>query len=420
VKILFLCHRLPYPPDKGDKIRAFYQLRAMATRHEVDVFTLIDDRRDLKYRRALEAHCHQLTVARVIPELARLRSLPYLFSRTPLTIPYFFSSELQKHVGGAVSRRNYDRIYVYSSSMAQYVPWGVPGQSTPPHSNTGIPVVMDLVDVDSDKWKQYASATRFPFSTIFQREGQHLRAYERTVCEKAACVLVSTGREAALAKQIAPAARIHIVQNGVDTVHFAPAERSASSRALTIVFTGDMSYFPNQEAVVFFAREVLPLIRRELAHVRFLVVGRNPTRAVQRLQSIECVTVIGSVPDVRPWLANASVAVAPLTIAAGIQNKILEAMATGLPVVATPRAVQGLRSDVAELVETGDGAEELARRVVCLLRDPLRARLNGLEGRRRVIASYSWDTALQRLLDLIEDPRQEAGENEASPFQASA
>jgi len=184
VKILYLCHRIPFPPDKGDKIRAFHQLRAMAERHEVDVFTLADDAADLVHQKALGAYCRSLTVARVHPKLARLRSLPFLLTKSPLTVPYFHCAELRAAVQAALTQRSYDRIFVYCSAMAQYV-----------DAVDKIPVVMDLVDVDSDKWTQYAAHTSFPFSAVYRREGRTLQEYEKRVCEKAACVLVSTERE---------------------------------------------------------------------------------------------------------------------------------------------------------------------------------------------------------------------------------
>ena len=367
----------------------------MAAHHEVDVFTLADDARDLAHRDALAAHCHGLTVARVHPRLARLRSLPYLLTATPLTVPYFYSAELQREVDLALSRASYDRIFVYCSAMAQYV-----------QSAGSIPIVMDLVDVDSDKWTQYAAFAKFPFSAVYRREGRTLQAYERTACEKAACVLVSTEREAQLARRISPGGNVCVLPNGVDAGYFKPevGNSPASQAQESVIFTGDMSYFPNEEAVIFFARKVLPLIRREIAGVRFLIVGRNPGRKVQELQKIEGVAVTGFVPDVRTWLARAQVAVAPFTIAAGIQNKILEAMAYGLPVVATPRAAQGLSSRVADKVHTGNTPEELASKVIVLVRDSQLAKRIGLDGRDAVMQDYSWDFALDRLLELLEDP----------------
>ena len=403
MRILFLCHRIPYPPDKGEKIRAFHQLRALAARHEVDVFTLADDAADLRHEATLAQYCERLTVARVFPRLARVRSLPYLLTRTPLTLPYFSSAELHARVRHALAARHYDRIYVYCSAMAQYVPWATP-QSRVAGLDTDIPVIVDLVDVDSDKWAQYASARRFPLSAVFAREGRHLRDYERLVCERASWVLVSTEREAALASEVAPGARIRVVPNGVDTAYFAPAEPLAPPENPCVIFTGDMSYFPNAEGAIFFARQVLPLVRSALPQTRFLVVGRSPGRSVEALRDLDGVEVTGFVQDIRPWLRQASVAVAPLRIAAGVQNKILEAMSSGLPVVATRRAVQGLSARVAALVETGETADEIAAEVLALLREPEGAFRRGLEGRQRVMADYSWDAALARLLLLVESP----------------
>ena len=393
MRVLFLCHRIPYPPNKGDKIRAYHQLRAMAERHEVDVFTLADDPADRAHIPALRQFCHEATVASVHPKAARLRSLPYLLTGTPLTIPYFYAAELQREVTRALEARSYDRIFVYCSAMAQYV-----------QAAGGIPVILDLVDVDSDKWVQYAKFTRFPLSFVYRREGRTLRAYEKRVSERAACVLVSTEREAQLMREISAEANIHVVSNGVDGEYFKPGEAAADAQSPTVVFTGDMSYFPNQEAVVYFARKVLPLVRRSVPKARFLIVGRNPGSEVLKLGGIEGVEVTGFVPDIRVQLARAHVAVAPFSITAGIPNKILEAMAYGLPVVATPCAKQGLSPGVAEVVLQGNTAEALAAHVAVLLRDLPLANRTGLGGRRRVVDDYNWGRSMDRLLDFLENP----------------
>jgi sugar transferase (PEP-CTERM/EpsH1 system associated) len=365
----------------------------MARRHEVDLFTLADQAEELAHQRALLEYCRQVTVARLNPRLARLRSLPYLLTRTPLTAPYFYSAELDREVRKALARRSYDRLFVYCSAMAQYV-----------DTASQIPVLMDLVDVDSDKWTQYGSLARFPWSAVYRREGRYLREYEREACRRCAGVVVSTEREAELARKVAEGTAVHVVPNGVDSNYFSRPAMPRDSRPPAVVFTGDMSYFPNEVAAIYFARSVLPLIRRSQKDVRFLVVGRNPGRKVRELRGMTGVEVTGFVPDVREHLARAQVSVAPFSIAAGIPNKILEAMAYGLPVVATPRAVQGLSRSVAGAVETAESAEELAGRVVALLGDPERARRKGMEGRRRVIAEHNWEQVLDRLLELLEDP----------------
>jgi sugar transferase (PEP-CTERM/EpsH1 system associated) len=393
VRILFLCHRIPYPPNKGDKIRTFHQLRAIAARHEVDLFTLSDQAVDPAHVSALSAYCRKITVSRLHPGWARLRALPFLFTRMPLTLPYFYSRELEVEIRRAIGERSYDRIFVYCSAMGQYV-----------EGTEQIPMVMDLVDVDSDKWMQYAAVTRFPFSAMYRREGTRLREYEREICKKFSRVLVSTEREAQLLRRISPDAPAQVIPNGVDTDFFRCAAASTESTGPTVVFTGDMSYFPNEDAVTFFALKVLPMIRQSLPNARFIIVGRDPSRNVRRLEKIEGVEVTGFVPDVRTYLAKAQVAVAPFSIAAGIQNKILEALAYGLPVVATSRAVQGLSKGVAEIVEKGNDAEELAAKTVRLLSDSQFARAKGIEGRRRVTAEYNWVHALEGVLQWLENP----------------
>ena len=396
MRVLFLCHRVPYPPNKGDKIRAFNQLRAISVRHSVDLFTLADRKEDLGHQAELRRYCESVTIARVVPALAQVRALGYLLTRAPLTIPYFFSQQLQTAVREALSTHSYDRIFVYCSAMAQYVG---------PADARSIPVVVDLVDVDSDKWRQYSTYAHFPHSAVYRREANTLREYERTVCKRAAAVAVSTEREAGLVREIWPRVCVHVIPNGVDRDYFNPDPAKENTASIpTVNFTGDMRYFPNEQAVVFFARKVLPLVRRSIPDARFLIVGRQPTRAVLRLQAIEGVQVTGGVPDVRPYLAQSGVSVAPFSIAAGIQNKVLEAMAYCLPIVATSRIGRSLPESVRQMVEFGDTPEELASKVVGLLREPERRRRVGLESRRRVGAEYDWGTSMDRLLSLIEDP----------------
>jgi polysaccharide biosynthesis protein PslH len=393
MRVLFLCHRIPYPPNKGDKIRAFYQVQDIGRAHEVDVFTLYDEPADLAECSSLQRYCRSVTACAISPKYARVRALPFLLTRKPLTLPYFYSAELYAAVRKAMAVRSYDRIFVYCSAMAQYVDDRVWND---------IPGIVDLVDVDSDKWAQYARRARFPMSAIYRREARCLREYERQLCARAAATIVSTEREAALLREfVRGAERIHVLTNGVDGEFFSPAPRPEGAPP-AVVFTGDMSYFPNQEAVTFFAREVFPLIRESVPGTQFLIVGRNPGRSVQELGAIEGIEVTGFVPDVRTYLRRASVSVAPFSIAAGIQNKILEAMASGLPVVATPRTVQGLSSPVAEKVSVAESSADLARSVTDLLRDPEGARRRGLEGRRRVIDDYNWKRSGDRLLDLLE------------------
>jgi sugar transferase (PEP-CTERM/EpsH1 system associated) len=393
MRVLYLCHRIPYPPDKGDKIRAFHQLRAIAARHEVDLFTLADDRADSIHQQALAGYCRKITVSRLDPKLAKLRALPFLLTSKPLTLPYFYSAELAAEVRNAFRTRSYDRLFVYCSAMAQYV-----------EPALRVPALLDMVDVDSDKWSQYAGFSNFPYSAIYRREGRTLREYEQWACGRFASILVTTEREAKLVRQISHVANVHAISNGVDTEYFSSQAVPPTSGAPAAIFTGDMSYFPNEEAVVSFARNVHPLIRRSLPGFRFLIVGRNPGPKVQQLRKIEGVDVTGFVPDVRTYLARAQVSVAPFSIAAGIQNKILEAMSYGLPVVATSRVASSLAEGAARMVDVADGAEEMAAAVERLLRDPQLARRKGAQGRCQVAAAYNWERSLSQVLQLLENP----------------
>jgi len=393
LRILYLCHRFPYPPNKGEKVRAFHQLRALAAGHELDLFTLSDEISDTSDQSGLNGYCRHVTVAKVNPTWHRLRALGYLLGRTPLTVPYFYSSELQKGIKQAIDSRSYDRIFIYCSSMAQYV-----------ENISRIPTIMDLVDVDSDKWMQYAAFSRFPKSALYRREGSCLREYELSVCAKATCTVVTTEREAEIVRRLSERIRVHVIPNGVDTAYFSPEAVTPQPSAPTIIFTGDMSYYPNVQAVTYFAQNVFPLISQKIPDARFLIVGRNPARSVQALAKIKNVEVTGFVPDVRPYLAQSRLSVAPFSIAAGIQNKILEAMACEIPVVATSRAVQGLTQGVAGAVSIANEATEMAEKIVHLLMDQEFARRTGVAGRQQVMLEYNWTQALEKLLRLVENP----------------
>lgn len=395
MKVLYLCHRVPYPPNKGEKIRAFHQLRSLSEQHEIDLFTLADHVEDIVHQKSLLKYCAHVAIAPLHPQWRRIRSLPYLLTDQPLTVPYFQSAVLKQQLRKALATRSYDRVVVFCSAMAQYLKY-VPGE---------IPVLTDLVDVDSDKWLQYATSSRPPFSAIYRREGLHLRNYERALCEKSSAVLVTTEREAKLVRDTLGIQHVAVIANGVDSAYFNPTEVPPDPAARSIVFTGDMSYFPNEEAAAYFANEIFPLVRTVHADARFLIVGRNPTSKVQKLSHIDGVEVTGFVPDVRPYLARARVSIAPFQIAAGIQNKILEAMAYGLPVVATRRATQGLSQAVADAVETAETPEDISAKVSQLLGDSTLARQKGSYGRAKVIEMHNWDAVLRPLRELLINPQ---------------
>lgn len=385
-KLLYLVHRMPYPPNKGDKVRSYHLLKHLAQRHQVFVGTFIDDPDDAAHIATLRGLCAQLHVAPLQPLRARIASLGALLHGQPLTLRYYRDAGLRRWVQRTVREQRIDAVVVFSSSMAQYA------------QGLGLPLLVDFVDVDSAKWTQYADRHRWPMSWLYRREGRQLLAYERAVaasCERAFFV---TEKETALFRSLAPecAPRLQAVCNGVDAEYFAPDATRASPFApdeLPVVFTGAMDYWPNIDAVTWFAQDMLPRLRQSWPALRFHIVGRSPPPSLRALAS-DTVSVSGKVPDIRPYLQHAAVVVAPLRLARGIQNKILEAMAMGRPVVAT--------SECAEPIGAAQGSELLwaaepqsfVQQVDALLRDPLRAAAIGAAGRQRVLRDFSWSAHL--------------------------
>ena len=326
--ILYLVHRLPYPPNKGDKVRSYHLLKHLAARHRVFLGTFIDDPEDEAYIEQVTAFCADLHIARLSPRLAKLRSLSGLLDNKALTLPYYRDAGLQAWVDKTLREQKIDAAIIFSSAMAQYI-------SDPAQVRT----IVDFVDVDSAKWTQYAPNHPWPLSWLYRREGERLLAFERQVAQAAEHSFFVTDNETALFLRSAPECngRISPMSNGVDSDFFSPEHELPSpyrADEIPLVFTGAMDYWPNVDAVTWFVQDILPRLLPNWPTLRFYIVGRSPTSAVEALAG-ERVTVTGTVPDVRPYLKHAAAVVAPLRLARGIQNKVLEAMAMGMPVVAS-------------------------------------------------------------------------------------
>ena len=410
MKLLFLAHRIPYPPNKGDKIRSYHQLRALAERgHEVHLLAFADDPRDLGYQVDLAKSCASVEVVPLNPQRAKLKSITNLFGKRPLSLGYFGSRKMRGLVRDKCAAENIDAVFVYSSTMAQYVPREMVSRT-----------VVDLVDVDSEKWRDYARNRHAPLSWLYEMEFRRLRNYEHEIVARHAHTILTTPREAAHLNRVdefTRRARLRTITNGVDLKHYRPepwrislldkmpiGERQwfADPAAPRLVFTGAMDYYANVEGVRWFVEEVLPLIRRREPHAQFLIVGSNPTDEVKRLGQQRGVVVTGRVDDVRPYLLAATACVVPLRIARGVQNKVLEAMAAGRAIAATPEAVAGLNVADDDQLLLGETPHKLAEAVVRLVRDEqLRARL-GAEARSFVETEHDWTPLLQRFVELIE------------------
>jgi len=388
--VLFLAHRLPYPPNKGDKVRSYHLLRHLAARHRVFLGTFVDDPEDEAHVPTVGQWCAEVHAPRLHPRRAKVASLAGLLRREPLTLAYYRSASLQAWADGLRQRRAVDCTLVFSSSMAPYAQ-GFPR-----------PALVDFVDVDSAKWTAYAGNHPWPLSWLYRREGRTLLAYERAVAAQADQSFFAADKEAALFRGLAPesAGRVTAITNGVDAAYWAPRADLASPYAAgeqPLVFTGAMDYWPNVDAVSWFARDMLPRLRALRPGLRLHIVGRNPAPAVRALEG-DAVAVTGTVPDVRPYLQHAAVVVAPLRLARGIQNKVLEAMAMGRPVVtagACAEAITAARPGEHLLAATT--ADDHVREVAALLQAPARAAAIGQAGRELVQRAYGWDARLQAL-----------------------
>jgi len=406
--LLYLVHRLPYPPDKGDKVRSFHLLQHLLARHRVFLGTFVDDPQDEVHIETLRAMCAGLHVARLNPKRAKVASLLGLLRGEALTLQYYRNAGLQAWVNETLASQAIDSAMVFSSSMAQYVQRAQPEQAA-----AAPPVLVDFVDVDSAKWAEYAGHHRWPMSWLYRREGRRLLACEREVAAAAQRSFFATEKETDLFRQLAPesATRVEAMNNGVDANFFSPtADRSSPFDAgeLPLVFTGAMDYWPNVDAVTWFAHNVLPRLRATRPRLRFHIVGRAPTAAVRALASANNgVVVTGTVPDVRPYLQHAAVVVAPLRLARGIQNKILEAMAMGRPVVAASACVEALTAEPGREILDATEADDYLRCIEGLLAAPDRAAAIGTAGRHCVQARYTWAAhlaVLDRHLDPHLDP----------------
>jgi sugar transferase (PEP-CTERM/EpsH1 system associated) len=400
--LLFLVHRIPYPPNKGDKIRSYHLLRFLAERYRVHLGTFVDDEDDWRYLPDVQKLCVDVCAVRLNPTRQRLVSLKGLLGGEPLSVPYYANSVLQAWVRRKIYEEGISRMVFFSSPMAQYAP------------SNGVEVrkVVDFVDVDSEKWRQYAERHHWPMSWLYRREGERLLDFECGVASSADASVFVTRDEAELfrSRSRLEDMAIHSVMNGVDTDYFSPDrshENPYAPGGPVVVFTGMMDYWANVDAVTWFSTEGFPSIRKAIEGARFFIVGARPSRLVERLASRAGIEVTGAVRDVRPYLAHAEVAVAPLRVARGIQNKVLEAMAMARPVVVTSDALEGLDLP-GTLRRGGDTAEDFASAVIALLGSSPERRDIGALGRTWVQENHDWARTLRPVLDLIEN----RGENE--------
>ncbi|MEL6216007.1 MAG: TIGR03087 family PEP-CTERM/XrtA system glycosyltransferase, partial [Pseudomonadota bacterium] len=391
--LLLRVHRIPFPPDKGDKIRSFRILEHLSRDYDVHLGCFIDDPDDWQHVETLSQYCASVKTLGINRKLATLRSARGLLTGLPLSVPFYASRQMQRWVDETLDKYPIRRIVAYSSPMAQFVI---------DTRYAGCRRIMDLVDVDSDKWRQYAERKTFPMRQVYRREWRQLTDYERRIADAFDAVTLVTENETELFDTLSPDTvdKHHVIANGVDTETMNPEqtfENPFPSSHRPLVFVGMMNYWANVEAVSWFAEHVLPQVRAAAPDAQFWIVGGSPTDAVLALDKMPGVTVTGRVEDVRPYIQHAAVALAPLRIARGIQNKVLEYLSMGRPTVCSAQAAAGLVARDTAPVEIVDSETETAAACLRVL-----AGDHAFGGERQyVLENYDWARNLSRLGGIV-------------------
>ena len=390
MNILYVCHRFPFPPKRGGKIRPFNMIRHLtASGHRVYVASLVRSDEEAAEGKGLAEFCAEFRMGRVRDAVQGLRMLARLPTATPSSMGYFYSPDLTRSIAQLRAAHRFDLVFVHCSSVAQYV-----------EDVRDAPKILDFGDMDSQKWLDYARYKPFPLSLGYELEGRKLQREEKRLAQRFDMCTATTRAERDTLDGYGTNVPTDWFPNGVDSTYFAPDGSDYDPD--TIAFVGRMDYFPNQECMLAFCTNTLPLLRARRPGIKLTIIGANPSPAILRLGDIPHVTVTGSVPDVRPFLRRAAVMVAPLNIARGTQNKILEAMALGVPVVTSTLAAGGVDATAPDDFLVADTPAEIATAVLRIVDDRNERERLARAGRARMLSHHSWEPSMKRLDDIIE------------------
>ena len=389
MRILFVCHRFPFPPNRGGKIRPFNIIRHLNTNHEVTVASLVRSEKESDQGAGLADYCCRAVQARVNEGVQSIRTMGRLFTNSPSSMGYFHSPYLARRIRQLLQDTSYDLIFVHCSSVAPYVA-----------EVRNIPKILDFGDMDSQKWLQLAQFRPFPFNLGYLLEGRKLMAWEMRLARQFTFCTTTTRIEEATLDSYQTGAQTDCVPNGVDAEYFAPTDEPYDDH--TISFVGRMDYYPNRQCMVSFCRSVWPLLRERIPGIKLAIIGAEPAREIRRLAQLPGVTVTGSVPDVRPLARRSAAMVAPLEIARGTQNKILESLAMGVPVVCSRLALRGVNAHEGEAVLVADTPEEYVEALTMLLSNRERRSALAAAGRAEVLEHHNWPASMRHMDQIIE------------------
>ena len=389
MKILYVCHRFPFPPKRGGKIRPFNMIRHLSQRHEVTVCSLARSEAEAEEGRGIQPHCARFEMAVVSNPVQTARMVARLPTPVPSSMGYFYSPELARKVDALLASERFDLIFVHCSSVAQYV-----------EKVHGIPKILDFGDMDSQKWLEYVNYKSFPLNMGYWLEGTKLVREEKRLARRFDLCTATTRAEWETLESYGTGVSSDWFPNGVDADFFKPDGEGYDPN--TISFIGRMDYYPNQEAMFRFCDEVWPLLKSRRPEMKLLIVGADPIPAVQKLGERPGITVTGSVPDVRPYILRSAAMVAPLNIARGTQNKILEAMAMGVPVVSSRIAAGGVDAAAEEHFLVADSAQEYAEAIARIIEQPAERDRLARAGRERMLSHHAWPRSMERLDTILD------------------
>jgi sugar transferase (PEP-CTERM/EpsH1 system associated) len=388
MKILFLLSRVPYALDKGDKLRAFYQLKALAQNHEVILFALSDEPVPAGAEAFLRTICSDVLIFPLSRVQIVQNILQGILRGLPIQASYFYNHLAQQALDAFIQKHQPEHLYCQLVRMAEYT-----------RRYPDIPKILDYMDALSKAMERRGQLVSFIQKPFFAFESKRLQHYETEVLDwfNYQTIISEQDRQYLQHPQ---KYNVHIVPNGVDAVHFYPVPHE---RPHQILFVGNLHYPPNIAAARFLVKQIMPRVWAHNPAVQVLLAGRQPTAAITALAS-EKVRVLADLPDIREAYACSQLFVAPLFYGTGMQNKILEAMAMGLPCLTTHLVNNAIRGIKNRQVMLAESAPEFARHILHLLHSPQEADRLGQEGRRLVQKQYDWESLTNRLEALLQLP----------------
>lgn len=393
MRILYLAHRLPYPPNRGDRIRSYHTLKYLAQHGAIDLACFSDEPINAEALREMQELSGRFAVVDNRSFTRWIRAAWSVLKGRTITEGVYNSNRFRETIRQWCESERYDVVMVFCSSMAQYA-------QIPELSDT--PVIVDLVDVDSQKWLDYSKVNRGWRHWLYRMEGQRLRRWEVSLTKTASHVTLVSEAEADLFRKVAPNQYTHSVSNGVDLDYFSSVKNNTPIVKGQSVFVGVLDYQPNVDGLEWFCSRIWPAVRDEIPDATFSIVGRNPVPRVLRLSEVSGVQVVGEVSDIRPSVFSSQIVVAPLRIARGIQNKVLEALAMSKPVIATPEAMEGLNLEPDRHVIVPLSEADWVESMIRLYRQPLVCEGLGNAGREFVERNHSWESCLNPYLGFIQ------------------